>query len=218
MRAAQAVAAGRPATVATPGSRPRGRLRSLVVAEVVVVLPAWRWSPIRRRGDGVVPVALSLALLLGGAVAAAYVLQPLGRIIGRPFEWFFGAQGLLGRANLGRDRTRTGLTVGAMIIGLAAVVALGIVAESARAATDRRWVASILPGGYAIRSGVPLEIEAFRRIFEATPGVAAWRARSLELPGVRATAEGQEEAALAGIDPNVFADHDGLLIYAAAIA
>ena len=33
-------------------------------------------------------------------------------IVGRPFEWFFGAQGLLGRANLARDRVRTGLTVG----------------------------------------------------------------------------------------------------------
>ena len=98
----------------------------------------------------VVPGALS-------GLAAAYILDPIGRVIGRPFEWFFGAQGLLGRANLSRDRTRTGLTVGAMMIGLAAVVALGTVAESARAATDRR-VASILPGGHAIRSGVPLDI------------------------------------------------------------
>jgi putative ABC transport system permease protein len=97
-----------------------------------------------------------------------------------------------------------------MMIGLAAVVALGTVAESARAATDRR-VASILPGGHAIRSGVPLDTEAFRASFEATPGLAV-ASPVLELPVVRVTAAGQEEAALAGIDPNVFADHDGLLI------
>ena len=47
------------------------------------------------------PLLIALGLLVGGAVAAAFVLEPLGRVIGRPFEWFFGAQGMLGRANLG---------------------------------------------------------------------------------------------------------------------
>ena len=190
------------------------RLRPLILAELLVVLIGLALAAFLDVGAAIVPVALSLALLVGGAVAAAYVLEPLGRVIGRPFEWFFGAQGLLGRANLSRDRARTGLTVGAMMIGLAAVVALGTVAESARAATDRR-VASILPGGHAIRSGVPLDIEAFRASFEATHGLAV-ASPVLELPVVRVTAEGQEEAALAGIDPNVFADHDGLIITGAS--
>ena len=190
------------------------RLRPLVLAELLVVLAGLALAAFLGVSAAIVPIALSLALLVGGAVAAAYVLEPLGRIIGRPFEWFFGAQGLLGRANLSRDRARTGLTVGAMMIGLAAVVALGTVAESARAATDRR-VASILPGGHAIRSGVPLDIDAFRASFEATPGLAI-ASPVLELPVVRVTAEGQEEAALAGIDPNVFADHDGLIISGAS--
>ncbi len=190
------------------------RLRPLVLAELLVVLVGLALAAFLGVSAAIVPIALSLALLVGGAVAAAYVLEPLGRVIGRPFEWFFGAQGLLGRANLSRDRARTGLTVGAMMIGLAAVVALGTVAESARAATDRR-VASILPGGHAIRSGVPLDIDAFRASFEATPGLAV-ASPVLELPVVRVTAEGQEEAALAGIDPNVFADHDGLIITGAS--
>ena len=190
------------------------RLRPLVFAELLVVLAGLALVAFLDVGAAIVPVALSLALLVGSAVAAAYVLEPLGRVIGRPFEWFFGAQGLLGRANLSRDRTRTGLTVGAMMIGLAAVVALGTVSESARVATDRR-VASILPGGNAIRSGVPLDTEAFRESLEATPGLAV-ASPVLELPVVRVTADGQEEAALAGIDPNVFADHDGLLITGAS--
>ena len=161
------------------------RLRPLVFAELLVVLAGLALVAFLDVGAAIVPVALSLALLVGSAVAAAYVLEPLGRVIGRPFEWFFGAQGLLGRANLSRDRTRTGLTVGAMMIGLAAVVALGTVAESARVATDRR-VASILPGGNAIRSGVPLDTEAFRESFEATPGLAV-ASPVLELPVVRVT-------------------------------
>jgi len=156
------------------------------------------------------PILLALGLLVGGAIAAAFVLEPLGRIIGRPFEWFFGAQGLLGRANLGRDRTRTGLTVGAMMIALAAVVALGTVAESARAGTER-WVASILPGGHAIRTGLPLDVETFRPTFEATAGLQA-ASPVLELPAVRHTDDGAVETAVAGIDPNVFQDHGGLIL------
>ncbi|MEO7294785.1 MAG: FtsX-like permease family protein, partial [Candidatus Limnocylindria bacterium] len=192
------------------------RLRTLVLAELAVVGAGIFLFPIERAGTPLVPIILSLALLLGGAIAAAFVLEPLGRIIGRPFEWFFGAQGLLGRANLSRDRVRTGLTVGAMMIALAAVVALGTVAESARAGAER-WVASILPGGNAIRSSVPLDVESFRATFDGTPGVQV-ASPVLELPAVRVVDDEQEEVALAGIDPNVFQDAGALIVSGAARA
>ncbi|MGQ0608494.1 MAG: ABC transporter permease [Chloroflexota bacterium] len=192
------------------------RLRTLIVAELIVVTAGILLFPIERAGTPLVPLILSLALLLGGAVATAFVLEPLGRVIGRPFEWFFGAQGLLGRANLSRDRVRTGLTVGAMMIALAAVVALGTVAESARAGAER-WVASILPGGNAIRSSVPLEVESFRPTFDGTPGVQA-ASPVLELPAVRIVDGEQEEIVLAGIDPNVFQDAGALIVSGAARA
>ena len=166
--------------------------------------------PIERAGTPLFPLILSLGLLIGGAVATAFVLEPLGRIIGRPFEWVFGAQGLLGRANLARDRVRTGLTVGAMMIALAAVVALGTVAESARGGAER-WVASILPGGNAIRSSVPLDVESFRPSFEATPGLQV-ASPVLEVPAVRVVDDDQEEVVLAGIDPNVFQDSGALIV------
>ncbi len=203
-----------------PSRRPdRGlaeRLRPLILAELVVVVLGIVVAAIIGTDTPIIPVVLSLALLIGGALAAAFVLDPLSRVIGRPFEWFFGAQGLLGRANLGRDRVRTGLTVGAMMIALAAVVALGTVAESARAGTERR-VASILPGGHAIRTGLPLDVEAFRPTFDATDGVEV-ASPVLELPVVRVTEAGQEEAVLAGIDPNVFQDEDALIISGASRA
>ena len=89
---------------------------------------------------------------------------------------FFGAAGgkpLIGsvKANHGHLLTVAGLAnlviatssswfvVGAMMIALSAVVVLGAVAESARAGTER-WVTSILPGGHAIRTGLPLDAEA----------------------------------------------------------
>jgi putative ABC transport system permease protein len=200
----------------SPGRGLSDRLRPIILAEVLVAVAGIVLLAVVGLDTPVVPVLLSLALLVGGAVAAAFVLEPLGRVIGRPFEWFFGAEGLLGRANLSRDRARTGLTVGAMMIALAAVVALGTVAESARADTEQR-VASLLPGGHAIRSGIPLEVEAFRETFEATVGVDTV-SPVLELPVVRHVGDDREEASLAGIDPNVFQDADALIIAGASRA
>ena len=186
------------------------RLRPVIVGELLVVAVGILAVLVAGAGTPILPLLLALGLLIGGAVAAAFVLEPLGRVVGRPFEWFFGTQGMLGRANLGRDRVRTGLTVGAMMIALAAVVALGTIAESARAGTDR-WVASILPGGHAIRIGLPVEVDTFRPTLEATTGLQV-ASPVLELAAVRATDEGNVETALAGIDPNVFQDEDALLI------
>ena len=190
------------------------RLRPVIIAELFIALAGIGALALLGSDAPIGTILLSLALLVGGAVAAAYVLEPLSRVIGRPFEWFFGAQGLLGRLNLSRDRVRTGLTVGAMMIALAAVIALGTVSESARAGTERR-VASILPGGHAIRTSLPLNVDEFRGSFEAAAGVDVV-SPVLELPVVRSTDAGPEEAAIAGIDPNVFADADALLITGAS--
>lgn len=186
------------------------RLAPVIWVELAVVVVGIGLLVVLGSDTPILPVLLSLALLVGGAIATAFVLEPLSRVIGRPFEWFFGAQGLLGRANLSRDRARTGLTVGAMMIALAAVVALGTVAESARAGTER-WVGSILPGGHAIRASLPLEVETFRPTFEATAGLQV-ASPVLELPAVRLTDDGQVETAVAGIDPNVFQDNGALII------
>jgi putative ABC transport system permease protein len=187
------------------------RLAPLVAAEVVVALAAIALLVVSGAGAAPLVVLVSLGLLLGGALAAAWLLEPVGRLIGRPFDWFFGAQGMLGRLNLARDRVRTGLTVGAMMIALAAVVALGTVAESARGASERQ-VASILPGGRAIRTTLPVDVESFRPTFEGIEGVAV-ASPVVEAPVVRITdASGREEAAVAGIDPNVFQDADALIV------
>ena len=192
------------------------RLRPVLLGELAVVAVGIVAVLVAGVGTPLLALLLALGLLIGGAIGAAFVLEPLGRVIGRPFEWFFGAQGMLGRANLGRDRVRTGLTVGAMMIALAAVVALGTVAESARAGTDR-WVASILPGGHAIRIGLPVDVETFRPTLESTTGLDI-ASPVLEVPAVRETDEGRVETALAGIDPNVFQDEDALVISGAARA
>ena len=84
------------------------------------------------------------------------------------------------------------IAVGAMMIALAAVVALGTVAESARAGVEQR-VASILPGGHAIRSGVPLDVDTYRPTLDATTGLRA-ASPVLEVPVVRVTDDEREFA------------------------
>ncbi len=191
-----------------PGRSLWQRLRWLLVIELLVLIIGVGLYPLNR-GSALSSVPLALGVLLAGWLVTAALLQPVAGLIGRPFEWFFGAEGMLGRANIGRDRARTGLTVGALILALAAVVALGSVAESARASAER-WVGSIIPGGYAIRLGLAVDIETNKADFEATSGAKA-ATPIVEFPAVARGAATQTEASLAGIDPTVYEDAGSLI-------
>jgi putative ABC transport system permease protein len=180
-----------------------------VVLELVVVLLGVAAYPVDRGDFGVPGVALALAILLAGTALTAILLQPLSRVVGRPFEWFFGAEGLLGRANLGRDRARTGLTIGALIIALSAVVTLGVVANSAGATADR-WVNSVLPGGFAIRYSLPLSIDTQQPLLEEVTGVAAVTPIAA-FPAVIREGDTQREASVAGIDPDIYSASGSLI-------
>jgi putative ABC transport system permease protein len=193
-----------------PGRTLGGRLPWLAGLALLAVAIGAAAYPLQRGQAALGGALLAVIVLLAGAVAVAVLLQPLAGIIGRPFASFFGAQGYLGRANLGRDPVRTGLTVGALVIGLASVVALGIVSGSARL-TAEGWVDSILPGGHAIRLGVPDEIENVRPTFASIPGVK--RASPIaEFPAVEIIGGSQREASIAGIVPTAFQDAGALLI------
>ncbi|HET8571042.1 MAG TPA: FtsX-like permease family protein [Candidatus Limnocylindria bacterium] len=185
------------------------RLGWLVLVDLVVVGIGLVLYPLDRGSASLPAMLLALAILVGGALAAAFVVQPLGRVVGRPFEWFFGAEGLLGRANLGRDRLRAGLTVGTLMIALAAVVALGSLSASAEA-TAERWVASILPGGHAVRLGLPVDQEAFQATFEDTTGTL--RAAPIAQFGAVIRQDGaQREVSVAAIDPSLYQDGGALI-------
>ncbi|HEX5395699.1 MAG TPA: FtsX-like permease family protein [Candidatus Limnocylindria bacterium] len=191
------------------GSSLWGRMRWLIGLELAVVVLGLAFYPLDRGAATVPAVILALALLIGGALGAAFVLQPLSRIIGRPFEWFFGAEGMLGRTNLGRDRVRSGLTVGALMVALAAVVTLGAVSASAQATADR-WIGSILPGGHAIRLALPVDQEQFQPTFEETTGTLR-AAPIAQFSAVSQQGDMQREVNVAGIDPSLFQDSGALI-------
>jgi len=197
-----------------PSGRPSGRLwsrlRWIVVLELAVVAAGFLLYPLDRGAPPVAATLLAVGLLVGGAVATGFVLDPLGRLVGAPFERLFGATGLLGRANLGRDRARTGMSVAALTIALAAVVTLATTAASARGTADR-WVSSILPGGHAIRLTVPSSMDALQQTISETPGTKS--ATPVPQFNVVATVAGEgSEAAVAGIDPSIWQDEGALII------
>lgn len=193
-----------------PGRSLWNRLRWIVLAELAVVAAGFLLYPLERGTSPAVATLLAVGLLVGGAVAAAFVLEPLGRLVGAPFERLFGAQGLLGRANLGRHRARTGLSVAALTVALAAVVVLGATAASARGTADR-WVQSILPGGHAIRLSNPSSIDALQETIAATAGTDV-ASPVPEFGVVATTPEGDREAGVAGIDPSVWQDAGALIV------
>jgi putative ABC transport system permease protein len=193
-----------------PARRLWHRLRWLLVAEAVVAATALVVYPVDRGNASLGGVVVAVAMLCGGALLAAFLLRPIGGLVGRPFEWVFGAGGRLGRANLARDRARAGLTVGALTVGLATIVTLGSVADSARAA-GQRWVDSILPGGHAIRSGIPLDIELYRPTMQGTSGTL-YASPIVNLPATTTRAGARVGVELAGIDPDVF-EQAGSLIF-----
>ena len=82
------------------------------------------------------------------------LLGPLGRLAGLPFAPVLRLEERLARAAIGRDRARTTLTVGALVVGLAMVVALGSVSANARVAATA-WLAEVVPGDEILTAIAP---------------------------------------------------------------
>jgi putative ABC transport system permease protein len=86
------------------------------------------------------------------------VLPPLGRLAGAPFVPVARLEERLARGALVRERSRTALTVGALMIGLALIVAIGGVALNARLAATV-WLASVVPGDAVVTSIRPVGLD-----------------------------------------------------------
>ncbi|MGH2465955.1 MAG: FtsX-like permease family protein, partial [Candidatus Limnocylindrales bacterium] len=122
---------------------------------------------------GIVRPLVVYAVLLVVVLLTPLILGPLGRLASLPFALFLPAEARLSRGSLVRDRKRTALTVGALTIGLAMIVALGGLAGSARAATDT-WLTDVIPGDLVATSIRPISAsEGVAQQLAAVPGVAA---------------------------------------------
>lgn len=135
----------------------RARLRWLVVIFVVVGGAGLLLWP-GEAGAGLARPAAVFGLLLAVALAVPVLLGPLGRLLAIPFAPFFRIEERLTRGALVRDRSRTALTVGALAIGVAVLVALGAVAATTRAAAGA-WLADVVPGNELLTSVRPVALD-----------------------------------------------------------
>jgi putative ABC transport system permease protein len=105
-------------------------------------------------------IVLLLPLLLGALVLAA----------GLPFRVFHNEE-RLARSSLSRDRSRTALTAGALVVGVAMVVALGTAAQDVRQ-IGSSWLTETIPGSELLTSIRPLaQTDPIRGELAAMPGV-----------------------------------------------
>ncbi|HSL76665.1 MAG TPA: FtsX-like permease family protein [Candidatus Limnocylindrales bacterium] len=155
-----------------PSTR-RARLRWLVGVFVAVgVLGLMIWP--RAAGEGALVRALAVyGMLLAVALLVPLLLPSLARIAGLPFAVLARLEERLARASVLRDRARAALTVGALTIGLALIVALGGVGQHARA-TAGAWVADVVPGDLVVTSIFPRALdEGIVETLGVLPGVRA---------------------------------------------
>ena len=137
----------------------RARLRWLVVVFVAVGLAGLLlWPGEAGSGSGLLRPVAVYGLLLAVALAVPLLLGPLGRLLAIPFAPFLRIEERLTRGALVRDRSRMALTVGALAIGVAVLVALGAVAATARAAASS-WLADVVPGTELLTSVRPVALD-----------------------------------------------------------
>ena len=159
------------------------RLRWLVVVFGVLAVAALAVWPQADSTDsaGAGPLAAGASSPMGGPLVVyglllvavlllPRLLGPLLRIAGLPFRIFRNEE-RLARSSLSRDRSRTALTVGALVVALAMVVALGTAAQDVRK-IGSSWLAETIPGSELLTSIRPVSTtDPIRDQLAATPGV-----------------------------------------------
>jgi putative ABC transport system permease protein len=153
-----------------PGVR-RGRLTWIAgVFAVVAALAMLAWPPVAAAASANRALAV-YAVLLAATLVTPFVVRPLARVLGSPVSLILRLEASLARGSLARDRNRTTLTLGSLVIGLAMIVALGWSAQAARAAAFA-WLEDVVPGDAVVTSIRPVAPdEAVEEELAAVPGV-----------------------------------------------
>jgi putative ABC transport system permease protein len=150
----------------------RGRLSWIgFIFLVVAALAMLAWPPVIA-SEGTQRALAVYGVLLAATLASPFVLRPLAAIVGLPLLLVMRIEERLARGSLARDRSRTTLTLGSLVIGLAMVVALGWSAQAARASAFA-WLEDVVPGDEVVTSIRPVAPdEPIQGALAGVPGVA----------------------------------------------
>jgi len=204
-----------------PAASVRSHTSWLVAVTAVVGMLAIVLLPVGGTAGGVLRTVVVYGVLLLAVLVTPVLLGPLGRVVGLPFGAVLRLEERLARAAIARDRGRTTLTVGSLVVGLAMLVALGSVAANARV-TATAWLDQVVPGDEILTAispapvgegGVDEEVASIDGVVRATPiatfdlaydgtrlEATAVRGADLEADGRLAFTAGDRAAALAALD------------------
>ncbi len=151
----------------------RGRMGWIAFIFVVVAaLAMLAWPPVIA-AEGTQRAFAVYGVLLAATLLSPFILRPLARVLGLPLLLFLRIEERLARGSLARDRSRTTLTLGSLVIGLAMVVALGWSAQAARASAFA-WLDDVVPGDEIVTSIRPIgPDEPVEAALAGVPGVSA---------------------------------------------
>ena len=150
----------------------RGRLSWIAfIFLVVAALAMLAWPPVIA-ASGTQRAFAVYGILLVATLLSPFLLRPMARLLGLPLALIMRIEERLARGSLARDRSRTTLTLGSLVIGLAMIVALGWSAQAARAAAFA-WLQDVVPGDELVSSIRPVgPDEGIQQALAASPGVA----------------------------------------------
>ena len=150
----------------------RGRLSWIgLIFVVVAALAMVAWPPVIA-SSGTQRAFAVYGVLLAATLLSPFILRPLAGVIGLPLRALFRIEERLARGSLARDRSRTALTLGSLVIGLAMIVALGWSAQAARASAFA-WLDDVVPGDEIVTSIRPVgPDEPVQEALAGVPGVA----------------------------------------------
>ena len=146
----------------------RAQLRWLIAVFVLIAVAGLLTWPAAAGMNGAARALVVYGVLLLATLALPLLIPFIVRLAGMPFAAVARLDERLARASLSRDRSRTALTVGALTIGLAMVVALGWSAQGAKAAASA-WLVDVIPGEEVVTSILPVPPEG--GVTEALVGV-----------------------------------------------
>jgi len=157
-------------------------------------------------GSGLVGLG-GVLFLIGIALVAPAIVVPVADAVGRPLELVFPREGAIARSNLQRNPGRSAITVTAMMLGLAAIVAMITVIASIFAGFYR-YLDRSMSADYLL---IPQSIVLGQGNVAAGPRLAQQVA---DVPGVRAVStlrvsQGKvagSEVQVLGIDPEHYLD------------
>jgi putative ABC transport system permease protein len=121
-------------------------------------------------GSGIWGPLAVYGLLLVSVMLVPRLIGPLGRVAGFPLRIFRNEE-RLARSSLSRDRSRTALTAGALVVGVAMVVALGTASQQVRK-IGSSWLTETIPGSELLSSIRPVATtDPIIEDLSSTPGV-----------------------------------------------